>query len=112
MVARDIFKRLSAGRPPAVEKAKDRSPAQKLLDWLQRWDKPTVRVRDIRVYGPYALRNQKRVTDSAEVLVKNGWLIPIQTRQYNGHKWRVVEGQILHWKTSWSVLQGPSRPCR
>jgi hypothetical protein len=93
-MAKDIFKRLSAGRPPSVEKAQDRSPAQKLLDWLLRWDKPVVRVRDIRVYGPYALRNQKSVTDSAEVLVKHGWLIPIQTRQYNGHKWRIVRRPI------------------
>ena len=59
-MARDIFKRLSAGRPPSVEKAQDRSPAQKLLDWLQRWDKPTVCVRDIRIYGPGSLRNQKK----------------------------------------------------
>ncbi len=90
----NLFERLSAGQPSAAEKAQDRSAAQKLLDWLQRWEKPTVRVRDIRVYGPYALRNQKSVTDSAEVLVKNGWLIPVQTRQYNGHKWRIVRRPI------------------
>ena len=95
MVARDIFKRLSAGRPPPVEKAQDRSAAQKLLDWLQRWDKPTVCVRDIRIYGPGSLRNQKKsVTDSAEVLVKNGWLAPVQT--HHGHKWRIVRKPIAH----------------
>jgi len=88
----DIFKRLGAGRPPSVEKAQARSPAQKLLDWLQRWDKPTVRVRDIRIYGPGSLRNPKSVADSTEVLVKNGWLTPVQTRQ--GHKWRVVRKPI------------------
>ena len=92
MVARDVFKRLSAGRPPPVEKAQDRSAAQKLLDWLQRWDKPTVCVRDIRIYGPVSLRNQKKATDSAEVLVKNGWLTPVQTR--HGHKWQVVRKLI------------------
>jgi hypothetical protein len=91
-MAKDIFKRLSAGRPPAIEKAQDRSPAQKLLDWLQRWDKPVVRVRDVRIYGPGSLRNQKSVTDAAEVLVKNGWLASVQTR--HGHKWRVVRKPI------------------
>ena len=89
-MTKDIFKRLSAGRPPSVEKAQDRSPAQKLLEWLQRWDKPTVRVRDIRIYGPGSLR--KNVTNSAEVLVKNGWLTPVQT--HHGHKWRVVRKPI------------------
>ena len=97
----DIFKRLDAGRPPSVEKAPARSPAQKLLDWLLRWDKPVVRVCDIRIYGPYALRNQKNksVTDAAEVLVKNGWLAPVQdetTRRRRGHKWRVIRKPIAH----------------
>ena len=91
-MAKDIFKRLSAGRPPSVEKAQDRSPAQKLLDWLQRWDKPVVRVRDVRIYGPGSLRNQKSVTDAAEILVKNGWLTSVQAR--HGHKWRVVRKPI------------------
>ena len=90
----DIFERLSAGQPAEPTPKPKASPAQKLLDWLLRWDKPVVRVRDIRVYGPYALRNQKSVTDSAEVLVKSGWLIPLQTRQYNGHKWRIVRKPI------------------
>ena len=81
-----LFERLDQGRPPPIEKAREHSSAQKLLDWLQRWDKPTVRVRDIRIYGPGSLR--KNVTAPAEVLVKNGWLTPVQTRQ--GHKWRVV----------------------
>ena len=59
----DIFSRLSAGRPAEPTPKPKASPAQKLLDWLLRWDKPVVRVRDIRVYGPYALRNQKSVTE-------------------------------------------------
>ena len=77
-------------RQAPVEKAGSRSQAQKLLDWLQRWDKPVVRVRDIRIYGPGSLR--KNVTAPAEILVRNGWLTPVQTRQ--GHKWQIVRRPI------------------
>jgi hypothetical protein len=91
-MTKDIFSRLRAGRPP-VEKAGGRSPAQKLLDWLQRWDRDVVCARDIHVYGPGSLRHQKKsVTDSAEILVKNGWLTPVPTR--HGHKWRIVRRPI------------------
>ena len=57
---KDIFSRLSAGRPPAIEKAQDRSSAQKLLDWLQRWDKPIVRGTGLfAIYGPGSLRHRR-----------------------------------------------------
>ena len=91
----NLFERLSAGRPsPPTERTQSPSQAQRLLNWLLRWDQPTVRVRDIRIYGPYALRNQKNVVASAEILVKSGWLTPVQTRQHNGHKWRIVRRPI------------------
>ena len=91
----NLFERLSEGRPAQEPDPKPTpSAAQKLLDWLQRWDKPTVCVRDIRIYGPGSLRNQKKATDSAQVLVKNGWLTPVQTRQ--GHRWQIVRKPIAH----------------
>jgi hypothetical protein len=40
-VAKDIFERLDRGRPP-IEKAQDISPAQKLLNFLQRWPKDII----------------------------------------------------------------------
>jgi len=51
-------------------------PAQKLLDWLQHWTKPTVSARDICIYGPNSLRDRRSAIDAAEILVKTGWLIP------------------------------------
>jgi len=95
-MAKDIFKRLSAGRPPAIEKAPDHSSAQKLLDWLQRWPKPIVNRRDVRIYGPAAIRDRRAMINSAEVLVKNGWLTPVKARQHNGFKWMVVRRPIAH----------------
>jgi hypothetical protein len=94
----DIFRRLSAGRPPPAGRAQDHSSAQKLLDWVLRWDKPTVRIRDIRIYGPGPLRNRKSAIDTAEVLVSHGWLVPTSSRKrrHDGRTWQIVRRAIVH----------------
>jgi hypothetical protein len=69
--------------------------AQKLLDWLQNWTKPTVSARDICIYGPNSVRNREIAIDSAEILVKHGWLVPIKTHQRNMHEWQVVRRATL-----------------
>jgi len=88
----DLFERLDQGRPAPAEKAQEISPAQKLLDWLQRWNKDFVSARDIRVYGPTTIRNQKDAVATARILVRNGQLTPIYSgsRQPYLHKWRIV----------------------
>src|SRR5262245_55487780 len=68
---------LAEPEPKPTEKTNKNEPAQKLLDWLQRWGKDTVGVRDIRVYGPRPIRNPKIAIDAAKTLVKYGWLTPI-----------------------------------
>ena len=64
--------------------------AQRLLDWLQRWNKDFVSARDIRIYGPNPIRNQKDAVATARILARNGQLIPIGSRQPYLHKWRIV----------------------
>jgi len=59
--------------------------AQLLLDFLQRWAKPTISSRDIRIWGPMALHNRESAIRSAQILAAHGWLIPITDR-----KWGVV----------------------
>ena len=58
-----LFERLDKGRPPPTRKAQEPSPAQKLLDWLQHWSKPTVSARDICIYGPNAIRDRQRAIE-------------------------------------------------
>jgi hypothetical protein len=83
----------------APEKERPISPkiqhAQKLLDFLQRWDKPTITWRDISQYGPRPLRNPKSAIDSAEILVRNGWLTPAKKHRYDMHKWHIVRKPII-----------------
>jgi hypothetical protein len=87
-----LFERLAKNRPPAVEEKTKRGedPAQRMLDWLQRWSKPTISVRDIHIYGPKSIRDRKSMIDAAETLVKNGWLTPAKTHRYDMRAWQIV----------------------
>jgi hypothetical protein len=71
------------------------SHAQQMLDWLQRWDKPVVNRRDVRIYGPAAIRDRKTMISSAEVLVRYGWLVPIEPRRYDGFRWQIVRKPVV-----------------
>ena len=96
VVARDIFKRLSAGRPPEEPTpAPTPLPALRLLGWIQNnWTKPTIRARDIRRLGPGATRDRESMAKSTEILVKRGWLIPLKTRRYDAKKWQITIGPV------------------
>ena len=97
-----LFERLDAGRPPPTEAAikqsrNDLEPAQKLLDFLQQhWTKPTITSREICRSAPNAIRNQKSAINSAEILVKAGWLIPNKTRRRDMREWLIVRKPIVH----------------
>jgi len=85
----NLFDRLAKGRPaPAEEKVKV-DPAQKLLDFLQRWPKTTISSRDIRIYGPKSIRDRESAIRSAQILAAHGWLVPHQTRP-DRHQWEIV----------------------
>jgi hypothetical protein len=92
MAAMTIFERLNRGRPPAEAAIEQPSqePAQLLLNWLQRWDKPTVSTKNICQFGPYSLRNGERALRSAQVLAALGWLAPLTARE-----WLVVRKSLV-----------------
>jgi hypothetical protein len=93
----DLFERLAKGRPPSVEaKQPHKDPAQKLLDWLQRWNKPTITVRQIRIYGPHIIKDQRSAIDAAEILVKNGWLNPVKKPfRRDRIEWQIIRTPTL-----------------
>jgi len=92
----NLFERLTQEQPapsppplpsPVTQKP---SPAQLLLNWIQRWTKDTICISDVRQYGPNSLRNPKSVIDAAETLVRTGWLEPAESHRYDMRKWRIV----------------------
>ena len=99
MAVATLFERLDRGRSTPVEektKPPQKEPAQKLLDWLQRWPKPTIRAVEILMYGPSSTRKRKAANDATEILVKHGWLIPQKTNQSNWRRWEIVRKPIVH----------------
>src|SRR5262245_10688092 len=82
LMAKDIFDRLEKRRPKDVKSDRDvkLQHAQKILDWLQRWNKDTVCERDFRLYGPRP-RDRESITRSTRILIRNGWLSPAQARR-------------------------------
>ena len=86
----NLFERLARGRPAeAMVKQPHKDPAQLLLDFLQRWPRTTISSRDIRVYGPKAIRDRESAIRSAQILAAHGWLVPHQTRP-DRHQWEIV----------------------
>jgi len=80
---------------PIVPPANYKSPTvEKCLDWLvNRWRKPAVRTRDFMRFGPPAARTRKSAIAMAEILVENGWLVPLKTSpRYDVHEWQIVRG--------------------
>jgi hypothetical protein len=96
----NLFERLDRGRPTPVEKSQEISPAQKLLDWLQKWPKPTVCAKNILQFGPNSIRKQKTADDATTILVKHGWLIPTKTNQSNWRRWQIVRNPTVHPKVA------------
>jgi hypothetical protein len=97
MAMTNLFERLSRERPTPNKKAHQLESAQKLLDWLMvRWNKPTIRARDIHYCGPNSLRNKKRAIKHAGILVEHGWLTPVRGRQYNTREWLIIRKPVLH----------------
>jgi len=98
----DLFERLNKEQPKFKvstinsELAQKPPLAQTLLDWLQRWNKPTISTRDICQFGPRSIRDRKNAIIAAEILAVHGWLIPLKMRQYNAHKWQIVRRPIVY----------------
>jgi hypothetical protein len=81
---------------PESKPAPEVSPEQKLLDWLQRWNKPALSLRDILIHGPRALRDRETAISAAQVLTKNGWLQPVKSLRHDAHQWEIIRRPIVH----------------
>ena len=80
-----------------LSQAQKLQPAQMLLTWLQRhWNKATISERQIRIYGPHCLRNRGSARESAEELVRHGWLNRLEVRRRDMRAWEIVRKPILN----------------
>jgi hypothetical protein len=83
--------------PPKSEPKPQTSPLlEDLLDWLlNRWAHPSVTARDLARCGPGILRGDRRmILDLTEVLVRQGWLVPVKTWRKDKREWKIARGQL------------------
>jgi hypothetical protein len=94
-----LFERLARSRPAQTEERKrpltELEQAQRLLDWLQVWNKPSVSTKDIRCFGPGCLRDKERALKSAQILERFGWLTPSNPHQRKVRRWEIARRPII-----------------
>jgi hypothetical protein len=91
-----LFERLGRSAPSETAQKPEPEPAQLLLTWLQKWTRPTITARQIRIYGPTRTRKPEVAIAAAEKLVRQGWLTPIKELQRNRRRWGIVRRPLVH----------------
>jgi hypothetical protein len=92
MAARDIFDRLEPPAPAEATSEHEKSQSiERLLSWLlNNWTKDTITGRQLRYYGPYPLRNEKKATlNLMQELADRGWVFQIPLRRRDARKWKI-----------------------
>src|SRR5262245_6694820 len=74
--------------PPPIDERD--TPLERLQKFIRRWRKPTIRLREICIFGPKSDRNRQTVLNLVQELVEQGWLTPIATNRRNVQKWKIV----------------------
>jgi hypothetical protein len=103
----NLFEKLGDGRPRPTSADTNRAqfaaanvvikphpqypPVKKLRDWLvHRWPKDVVTTREVRIYGPYAVRDGKIVLALMQILTEQKWLVPIEAYRRNTQEWKII----------------------
>jgi hypothetical protein len=87
-----------ADEPPKEQPRKELASAQKLLDWVLRQRKQIITSKDLYQCAPRSIRfDRENAIETAEVLVRYGWLVPLPTRRRDARVWQVIrKGTIVH----------------
>jgi hypothetical protein len=92
----NLFERLAAKGRPVEEKTSQPDLAQRMLDFLLRWPRPSISTSDMMIYGPRPKQNAEGVLKLATILEKHGWLTPKSTPKKNMRHWNIVRRPIVH----------------
>jgi hypothetical protein len=84
-----------ADEPPKEQPRSEFAPAQRLLNFLQRWDGDSVTLRDLRVWGPRFCRDPSKAVSAAKTLVEFGWLAATKPHWPGTYAWRIIRKNIV-----------------
>src|SRR5262249_55605693 len=81
---------------PPIKQPQKPLPEQLLLDFLQKWRQPTIRLNQILVYGPRPRKREIPIRP-AKKLPGHIWLSPTKPRRPDMLEWRIVRHHpIVH----------------
>jgi hypothetical protein len=96
MTMASIFNRLAKSRPTPINQQQP-DHAQRMLDFLLRWPRPSISAADMMTYGPRPRQNAEETLKIASILERHGWLTPIPTPRKDQHHWNIVrQHPIVH----------------
>jgi len=73
------------------------SPAQRLLDWLQKWPHETISSKQLYQYAPRAVRSDRETAiKTAEILEQYGWLSRRKTKTRGWRVWEITRRPVVH----------------
>jgi hypothetical protein len=91
----------SNGSQPKPGRTRKSPPAPQLLYWLQHsWARPLISLRQIVTYGPWGMRDRASALAQAELLERDGWLIPAPVEHQRDRRQRV-------WRTPLVAMSRP-----
>jgi hypothetical protein len=92
-----IFQKLAKRQPAPPEETQQPDHAQKMLDFILRWPRPSIATTDLMTYGPHPRKNAEETLRVASILEKHGWLKKIPTPRKDMHHWNIVrQHPIVH----------------
>ena len=84
-------------KPEPTKEDQKLAAAQTMLNWLSRWDRSKISLRDVRLFGPRIIRDQKSaILEAAEILVQTKWLIPIELHPPGTYAWRIIRKPLIY----------------
>jgi|SRR6516225_8584905 len=96
MVAMTIFERLSKNRPAPINEAQRPDYAQRMLDFILRWPRPSIATTDLMTYGPNPRQNAEETLKLATLLERQGWLTKKDMPKKNMKHWTINRKPFVH----------------
>jgi hypothetical protein len=92
-----IFEKLAKHRPsPVKEKTNQPDHAQRMLDFLLRWPRPSISVPEMMTYGPKPRKNAEETLKLASILERQGWLTPKKMPRKDMRHWDITRRPVVH----------------
>jgi len=85
-----------ADEPPPKPPPQQPDYAQRMLDFILRWPRPSISVPDLMTYGPEPRKNAEETLKLATLLERQGWLTKKDMPKKNMKHWTINRKPFVH----------------